>query len=107
MALGMNARPHVLPELIEQVGQELDWLDHLLAKQGNRLGGGQFGRADLTAASLLAPIVLPQVEPVKSLSVGINWPNSLAPSISAWLERPSLKWVRYMYETYRGVRGPF
>ena len=101
MASGMNAQPRFLPELIEHVDGELDWFDRVLAERGDHLVGQKFGRADLTAASLLAPVTLPQVEPVKSLSAGIRWPRSLAPFLSKWSERPTLKWVRHMYEAHR------
>lgn len=101
MAAGMNARPSLLPYLIAQVDHELDWFDRLLAERGDHLAGREFGRADLTAASLLAPVALPQVEPVKSLSAGIRWPRSLAPSVARWSDRPTLKWVRHVYEAHR------
>lgn len=101
MAAGMNARPRLLSSLIAQVDHELDWFDQVLAERGDYLVGANFGRADLTAASLLAPIALPQVEPIKSISAGIRWPQTLAPSITRWLDRPSLKWVRSRYAAYR------
>ncbi|HEX7954832.1 MAG TPA: glutathione S-transferase N-terminal domain-containing protein [Burkholderiales bacterium] len=101
MVAGMNARPSILPELIAQVDRELDWFDRVLAERGDHLVGGEFGRADLTAASLLAPVALPQVEPVKSLSAGIRWPNSLEPFVAGWSDRPAVKWARHMYEVHR------
>lgn len=104
MAAGMNARPHLLPDLIAQLDREIDWFDQVLAERGNYLVGGEFGRADLTAASLLAPVALPQVEPVRSLSVGIRWPRSLAPFVAKWSERPSLIWVRQVYDAHRAPR---
>lgn len=104
MAAGMNARPGLLPDLIAQVDRELDWFDRLLAERGDYLVGREFGRADLTTASLLAPVALPQVEPVKSLSAGIRWPRSLAPFLARWSDRPTLKWVRYVYDAHRAPR---
>jgi len=101
MVAGMNARPSLLPDLIAQMDCELDWFDRVLAERGDHLVGDAFGRADLTAASLLAPVALPQVEPIKSLSAGIHWPHSLAPAIARWLDRPALQWVRHMYEIRR------
>ena len=101
MAARMNARPHLLPDLTAQMDRELDWFDQVLAERGGHLAGPEFGRADLTAASLLAPAVLPQVEPVKSISAGIRWPRSLAPVLARWSDRPTSKWVRHMYEAHR------
>lgn len=101
MAAGMNAWPHVLPDLLARLDQELDWFDAVLAERGAYLVGGEFGRADLTAASLLAPLALPQVEPVRSLCAGINWPRSLAPFLAKSSDRPTLTWVRHVYEAHR------
>jgi glutathione S-transferase len=101
MAAGMNAQPGFLPDLIAQVERELDWFDQVLAARGDYLAGPEFGRTDLTAASLFAPVALPQVEPVKSISSGITWPQSLAPCIAKWSDRPTLRWVRWMYEAHR------
>lgn len=101
MVASMNARPDVLPGLIAQVEHELDWLDQILSERGDHLVGEVFGRADLTAASLLAPIALLQVEPVRSISAGIRWPQSLAPCLTRWSGRPTVKWVRQVYEAER------
>lgn len=101
MASGMNALPGLLPDLLAQVERELDWFDQVLAERGDYLTGPEFGRADLTAASLFAPVALPQVEPVKSISSGIRWPQSLAPWIAKWSDRPTLKWVCKVYEAHR------
>ena len=101
MAAGMNARPSILPNLISRLNIELDWLDTLLAKRGDHLVGGEFGRTDLTAASLLAPVALPQVEPVKSLSAGIRWPDTLAVIDERWSKRPAIKWVQHIYASHR------
>lgn len=101
MAAGMNAQPGFLPDLIAQVDRELDWFDQVLAARGDYLVGPEFGRTDLTAASLFAPVALSQVEPVKSISSGITWPQSLAPCIAKWSDRPTLRWVRRMYEAHR------
>ncbi len=105
MAAGMNARPRLLPDLIAQVDRELDWFDQVLAERGDHLVGREFGRADLTAASLLAPVALPQVEPVKSLSAGVRWPRTLAFFLAKWSDRPTMKWVRQVYEAHRAPPG--
>lgn len=106
MAAGMNALPRLLPELITQVERELDWFDQVLTERGDHLVGQEFGRADLTAASLLAPIALPQVEPVKSISASIHWPQSLAPFLATSSDRPTLRWVRHIYEAHRAPISP-
>ncbi len=45
------------------VERELDWMDGLLKDQRRFLLGDRFSRADLTAASLLAPLALPEQHP--------------------------------------------
>ena len=106
MVMGMNARQRLLPDLIAKVDIELDWLDHLIVERGDHLVGEEFGRADLTAASLLAPIALPQLEPVKSVSAGMRWPASLAPILARWSERQSMKWVHRIYAAHRPQAAP-
>jgi glutathione S-transferase len=66
MVASMDARPQRLPELLPRVEHELDWLDRVITEREGHLVGQEFGRADLAAASLLAPLALPGVEPVKS-----------------------------------------
>jgi len=101
MTSGMNARLDVLPHLIDQVDHELDWFEQILAERGDSLCGKEFGRTDLTAASLLAPLALLQAEPARSISAGIRWPQSLAPHLARWSDRPSVKWVRKVYDAER------
>lgn len=101
MAAGMNARAQLLPELIARVGVELDWFDAVLAVRGRYLVGQKFGRADLTVASLLAPIALPAVEPVSSLYAGITWPKLLADALTSWQQRETVIWVRATYAAHR------
>ena len=101
MALAMMLEPRLLPDLIMQVDREIDWLDQTLTERGKHLVGTDFGRADLNAASLLAPIALPQVEPVKSISAGLNWPYQLASALTRWSNQPTLQWARRLYADYR------
>lgn len=103
MTAGMNAQPRLLPDLTPQVERELEWFDLVLAERGDHLVAGRFGRADLTAASVLAPLAMPKVEPVMSISAGIRWPPSLAHVLARWSDRPTLKWVRHLYETHRAA----
>lgn len=101
MISGMNARLNVLPDLITKVDKELDWFDKLIVERGDCLVANDFGRADLTAASILAPIARLQNEPIHSISAGIQWPQSLVPSLARWSKRPSLEWVKRIYASKR------
>jgi len=77
---------------------ELAWLDSLLAHGKPYLTGTQFTRADLTAASLLGPLVSPKEHPLYGAFV---FPLAVASTMQEWAERPSLRFVRSMYALHR------
>jgi glutathione S-transferase len=78
--------------------RELDWLDALLSDGRAFLHDDQLTRADITAASLLAPLVNPAKHPAYS---ALKLPEELAATIADWQDRPSLKWVRQIYAQHR------
>jgi glutathione S-transferase len=78
--------------------REMDWLDGLLADGRPYLTGDRFTRADITAASLLAPLVSPPKHPSYS---GLALPDALAKTISDWRDRPVLAWVTRVYAERR------
>jgi glutathione S-transferase len=80
------------------VEKELDWLDAMLADGRPYLTGNQFTRADLTAASLLAPLVNPPKHPSYA---NLSLPIGVAETIKEWEQRPVLQWVLRMYELHR------
>jgi glutathione S-transferase len=59
MVASMNARREVIPELEQERAAERDWFDGQITG-GRHLVGKEFGRADLMAASLLAPLARPR-----------------------------------------------
>lgn len=77
---------------------ELAWLDALLSDGRPYLTGTQFTRADLTAASLLAPLVSPKEHPLDGELV---FPVAVASTMHEWAERPSLRFVRRVYAAHR------
>jgi glutathione S-transferase len=77
---------------------ELDWLDGLLADGRLYLTGDQFTRADITAASLIAPLVSPPDHPTYS---GLALPTELAATVADWQDRPILRWVKRVYAERR------
>lgn len=77
---------------------ELDWIESLLADGRRYLLGDHFSRADVTAASLLAPLVRPQQHPTYG---GIVLPPGIQADLARWGERPALAWVREMYRAHR------
>lgn len=60
------------------------------------LVGGQFTRADLTAASLFAPLVMPA-------EYGLNWPKKLPVEYQELINEfgEKLAWVEPLYQKYR------
>lgn len=60
------------------------------------LAGDQFSRADLAAASLLAPILQPA-------KYGLSWPNPLPQPLQGFTEewKDQLSWVQELYTNYR------
>ena len=97
MIAGMNARPSLVPELEQELAAELDWFDREI--DGRRyLVGGRFGRADITAASLLAPLARPAACP---LYRQVTMPPRLEDTLERWSARPSLRWVQGIYADHR------
>ena len=64
--------------------------------ENNFLAGNEFSRADLSAASLLAPLVLPE-------KYGLPWPSPLPDELQTTIDewRSELVWVRKMYSVHR------
>ena len=94
MIAGMDLGPAQGAQSREHLLGELDWLDSLLSDGRTYLSGDSFTRADLTAASLLAPLVNPPQHPTYS---GLVVPPTLAAEIAQWCERPALQWVSRVY----------
>lgn len=92
-----RARPDDLARrALEAVLDGFDRLDRELAG-GEYLAGGSFGVADLTAASLLYPIVLP---PEAFLSVE-RMPEPVERVRAEVRDRPGFRWVEEMFRRHR------
>ena len=98
MIAGMDLGAAQRQESREIVERELDWVDRLLADGRNTLLGSRFSRADIAAASLLSPLVLPAKHPIYQM---MKHPPKLAEDRARWAERPSLQWVSEIYDKYR------
>ena len=83
----------------EKVLAALDRLEAELQPSGY-LVGDRFSVADLTAAALLAPVVLPPEFPYPP-------PGPLPASVARWrdalVSRPACRWAGEMYRRHRGV----
>lgn len=85
-------------ESLRIVRAELDWFESLLADGRRFLIDDRFSRADITAASLMAPLVCPPEHPTYHRLV---IPPRAREELDEWAGRPCLEWVR---EIYRGQR---
>jgi glutathione S-transferase len=93
----MNCRPDLLGSLEADLEREFDWFEaHLQGRQ--HISGGQFGRSDITAASLLAPLARPEQCPIYRR---VKLSPEMEEKLAAWQERPALAWARRTYERYR------
>ena len=80
------------------IAAELDWLDGLLADARPFLLGDHFSRTDLTAASLLSPLVLPAEHPTYH---NLELPPGVAAEVAKWQQRPSMRWIGDIYRNFR------
>ena len=88
--------PEAASESRSKLECELDWLDSKLSDGRLYLTGDCFSRADLTAASLLAPFARPREMPVFH---EMSFPDALA------ADRPVMRWVVTQYHTHRAPRN--
>jgi len=83
----------------ERITQVIDWLEGQLKDGRTYLVNDRFSAADITAASLLAPIACPSEHPVYG---DPQFAQSMASAIAPWRHRPALQWVRQIYALHRG-----
>ena len=97
MVRAMEARSDARPGLERQVEAALDWFDaQVVGRQ--YLVGDHFGRADITAASLLAPLVRPAACPLYRQT---RLPFAAEDALRGWRKRRSLVWVERIYAEHR------
>ena len=97
MIAGMNARESLLPAIERRLDAELDWFAGELSGR-HFLVGNRLGRADITAASLLAPLARPNACPLYRL---IRLPPGVEAVLSRWNQAPALEWVQQVYVDWR------
>lgn len=97
MVATMDARPDLEPVLRLRVEDELRWFEARLGS-ARYLAGAAFGRADITAASLLAPLAMPPHGPSYH---HLRLRSDVAATLQAWRDRPALRWVTRIYAEHR------
>lgn len=102
MARGMDLGPAQREDSRDILEREFDWLDGLLADGRPYLAGDAFSRADIAAASLLAPAVRPPDHPLHGVMFS---PQLHAADVARWADRPTARWVCAMYAQHRDQRS--
>ncbi|MBX7148980.1 glutathione S-transferase family protein [bacterium] len=97
MRKGMNINDESSKRSEERLNKALDKLDSLV-KKSDFLVGDKLSRADITAASLLAPLVSPK-EHVMQFPQDV--PDPLGAFMQEQKKRPSYKWVEKLYRNHR------
>ena len=99
MIKGMDLGPEQGMQSRELVVTEMEWLDGLLADGRSFLSGDTLSRVDITAASLLAPLVQPEQHPAYGdIQIG----PKVAASCKQWEQQSCLQWTRAIYQKNRG-----
>jgi glutathione S-transferase len=97
MVTTMNCSPTLLLHIQAELERELDWFENRLhGKQ--YLSGDNFGRTDITAASLLAPLARPTQRPIYR---HVKLPAELEKKLTEWEERPAIAWAKRVYDQHR------
>ncbi|GAA3957387.1 glutathione S-transferase family protein [Allohahella marinimesophila] len=83
----------------KRIGDEITWLEQRLDEGHAFLAGDRFTVADITAASLLAPLACPDEHPVYREP---QYKSTMGDAIEAWRDSTALQWVRDLYKQHRG-----
>lgn len=83
-----------------RIGEAVDWLEERLRDGRPYLVGDGLTLADITAASLLAPLACP---PQHAVYGDPAYRRGMAGALAPWAGRPAMKWVLDLYDAHRGV----
>lgn len=91
----MNINDETAAVSLQKLERAIDKL-HSYLEQNRYHAGDKFSRADLAAASLLAPFCMPE-------KYGVEWPESVPDEMATVINalRPKLEWVDELYREYR------
>ncbi len=97
MIAALDGRASLVPALGRELAAELEWFDGVLA--GRRyLVDDRFGRANITAASLLGPLARPSECPIYGRG---KLPSPVEETLARWRARRSLDWGERIYAEHR------
>ena len=97
MAKRMDTRQELRPQLERRIDVELDWVGRLVREDGTLATRG-FGRAAITAASMLAPLAQPGAIP---LYRRLRLPDDMTQAYARWAAGSALRWVNETYDKHR------
>lgn len=98
--LGIH-KPQGVERARQRIEEAVTWLDgkvqHLPIHEPFLLGA-KLSLADVTAASLLAPIACPAQHPIYG---DADYKQAMLAATNPWQSRPAMKWVRQLYSEHR------
>jgi glutathione S-transferase len=95
----IEATPARVAESRARIEEGLALVEERLAAGHRHLVGDRLTIADVTAASLLAPLACPAEHPVYASA---TYRAGVAALVAPWSKRPALDWVRELYREHRG-----
>lgn len=101
MVAGMSTQAEHLPDLDRRITEALAWFGVVLGER-RYVVGEQFGRSDLTAASLLSPLARPEACP---LYRRVRTSAAIEERLTEWSHTPALRWVDRVYADHRWGRS--
>ncbi|MEK8087761.1 glutathione S-transferase [Aquabacterium sp. A3] len=99
----LQIKPRRVALARQRIAETLDWLERQLSNGRIHLVGESLTVADITAASLLAPLACPDQHPVYGDPA---YREGMRMALQEWADRPAIAWVLHMYAQHRGpMRG--
>lgn len=83
----------------KKIDAAIKWLEQEITDK-RYLVGDQLSIADITAASLLAPLACPPEHPIYGSE---DFRTKMAAPAKAWADSPAMQWVRDIYRDHRGT----
>ncbi|MEK9711233.1 MAG: glutathione S-transferase [Thalassolituus sp.] len=95
----LKINPKDVAKAEAKIDAEIQWLESQLKAGKKYLVGDRLTVADITAASLLAPLACPLEHPIYGSA---EFREKMAGPAKKWADSPALQWVRDIYTQHRG-----